>query len=141
MSARSPDILMDPDTLDLPDFTRHASGLEIIAQRVRCRLQTHLGDWPLDTSAGVDWIGFLGRKPVELAAMAASLAVEILGTPGVTQVQDLEWSQDGDSATITASVLTELGESLDLVVVPQDAAGNPSITVGGVLGHSGTVVR
>jgi hypothetical protein len=130
---------MDPDTLDLPAFTRHTAGLAVIAQRVRCRLHTHRGDWPLDTSAGIDWIGFLGRKPVDLAGLAAELALEILATPGVTQVQDLEWSQDGGNATITATILTELGTSLALVVDPQDSTGNPSITVGGVLGHSGTI--
>lgn len=139
MSARSPDILMDPDTLDLPSFTRHEAGEAIIAQRVRVRLLTHLGDWPLDTTVGIDWQGFLGRKPVDLASMAAGIAVEVLGVPGVAQVNDLEWSQDGGSATISANIVTDLGLSLPLVVNPQDTSGNPSITVGGVLGHSGTI--
>ena len=34
MSALSPDILMDPDTLDLPAFSRHVAGMEVTAQRV-----------------------------------------------------------------------------------------------------------
>ena len=138
MSATAPDVLMGADG-DLPSFTRHASGMEVIAQRIRVRLGTHRGDWPLDVTVGIDWTYYLGRKPLDLAALAAVIALEILAVPGVTQVQDLDWSQDGGSATISASVLTELGRSLDVVVVPQDKAGNPSIVVGGVLGHSSTV--
>lgn len=136
--AAALDVLMGADG-DLPAYTRHASGMEVIAQRVRTRLGTHRGDWPLDTSKGIAWTSYLGRKPLDLASLAAVLSLEILDTPGVADVQDLDWEQDGGTYTITATVLTELGESLPVVVVPQDSAGNPSVTVGGVLGHSGTV--
>lgn len=139
MSATAPDVLMDPVTGDLPSFTRHASGMDVIAQRVRVRLGTHRGDWPLDVTAGIPWTDYLGRKPLDLAALASVIALEILQVPGVTRVLDLDWQQVGTSATITATVLTEVGRSLEVVVVPQDRAGNPSITVGGVLGHSSTV--
>lgn len=138
MSAAAPDVLMGADG-DLPNFTRHASGMEVIAQRVRVRLGTHLGDWPLDTTVGVDWIKHLSQKPVDLPALAAVLSLEILAVPGVTGVQDLTWAQTGTSATISATVRTSLGESLQVVVVPQDRTGNPSIVVGGIVGHSSTV--
>jgi len=138
--AQALDVLMGADG-DLPAFVRHAAGMEVIAQRVRVRLGTHRGDWPLDTRAGVAWTDYLGRKPLDLAALAAVLVLEILDTPGVVDVQDVDWIQNGGTYTITATVLTELGQALQVVVVPQDSAGNPSVTVGGVLGHSGTVVR
>lgn len=134
--GREPDVLMDPDTLDLPDFTRHEAGMAVIAQRVRTRLLTHKGDWPLDITKGINWIFFLAQKPLDLAALAAIISLEIQDTPGVSQVQSLEWEQVGRTATITATVLTLQGESLSVIVSPQDSTGNPSIVVGGVLGHS-----
>lgn len=138
MSATAPDVLMGDDG-DLPVFTRHVSGMEVIAQRVRVRLGTHRGDWPLDVRAGIPWTEYLGRKPLDMAALAAVLAVEMLAVPGVTAVEDLDWSVDNGLATITATLRTAVGKSLDVVVQPQAAAGNPSITVGGVVGHSRTV--
>ena len=131
----TPDVLMDPLTEDLPAFTRLSRGLEAIGQRVRIRMGTHVGDWPLDKTAGIDWTAILATKPLDLAGLAALLALEVLDTPGVLNVQDLEWSQDGGTASISATVLTECGV-LPVVIQPQDAAGNLSIFVGGVIGHS-----
>lgn len=134
---RSPDVLMDADG-DLPAFTRHSSGLPIVAQRVRCRMETLLGDWPLDETEGIDWLQILGQKPVNLAGVAAVVAREASGVPGVASVQDLTWAQVGSTATISMQINTAFG-SLQLQVDPGGNAGNPSVTVGGVIGHSSTV--
>jgi hypothetical protein len=125
---------------DLPLFSRHASGLEIVAQRIRVRLGTHRGDWPLDTSAGIPWTSYLGQTPVDLSGLAALVALEIRAVPGVTQVTDLEWAQNGDAASITCTALTSVGASLPVVVTPPGRAGNLSIVVGGVLGHAETIL-
>lgn len=140
MSGTSPDILMDPVTGDLPAFARHVSGMEIIAQRVRIRLTTLLGDWPLKRAAGIDWIGILGTKPFDAEAATAVLVLEMVDTPGVTGVSDVEFSQAGDTYTITATLLTEVGENIAVRIDPQGFDGNPSITVGGVLGHARRII-
>ena len=133
------DVIMGSDG-DLPAFTRHAYGDEAIGQRLGVRLRTHVGDWPLDTTAGVDWVGFLGTKPADLEGFSASLVLEALAVPGVDQVVDLAWAQTGDAAEISFTILTSLGTELPVIVQPQDAAGNLSIVVGGLLVHSGTVI-
>lgn len=138
-NALSPDILMDADG-DLPLFTRHVQGLSIIAQRIRVRLGTHRGDWPLDTTAGIPWTDILGRKPVDLEGLAALVALEVRAVPGVTQVRDLVWSQSGGDATISLTALTAYGDRIPVVVTPPGRAGNLSIAVGGILGHAGSVL-
>jgi len=138
MNALSPDILMGADG-DLPAFTRHVQGVEIIAQRIRARVATHRGDWPLDTSAGIPWTDYLGQKPVDLEGLAALLALDILATPGVEQIDDLAWSQTGDAVSITMTATTTTGDRIPVVVTPPGRAGNLSIMVGGVLGHAGPV--
>ncbi len=132
------DILMDPVTGDLPSFTRHARGVEVTRQRILARLQTLVGDWPLDRSAGVDWIGILQQKPVDLPALAATLAVEVRATPGVVSVSGLTWSQEGREITVGMTAVDETGETLEVVAAPAGLDGNPSISVL-VAGHAGAI--
>jgi hypothetical protein len=118
---------------DLPDHPRLRSGLEVIAQRVRARTLTHKGEWPLDKRVGIDWIGHLSTKPLDIEGLAADLAVAWLSVPGVLSVTDLTWDVSvAGQATITASLLTVTGETLTPTVGALDADGNPSIVVGGV---------
>lgn len=134
------DLLLDPVTGDLPALTRLWSGLEIIAQRVQIRTLTHRGDWPLDRTAGIDWQRHLSTKPADVDALAAELATEWRAVPGVVEVTSLtaEVTTDGAS-TISAELRTETGETIVPVVSAPGVDGNPSIVVGGVLGHSGWV--
>lgn len=140
----SVDVLLDPATGDLPDYVQVVGGMAIIAQRVDCRLRTVLGDWPLDTTAGIDWFGFLGRKPPQVDRFAASLVVEILNTQGVVTVENLSSEMDGNIARISMDVIVEDdgsgATSFPVVVKTQDETGNLSIAVGGVIGHSLSVV-
>ena len=133
------DVLMGQDG-DLPIPSYLATGVEIIAQRVRCRLLTWLGDWTLDVNAGVDYFAYLGTKPAPLATLTNAVAREIRTTPGVVNVLDIESSQVGGTATISATVVTADG-SFTATVMPVSEAGNPSVTVGGVLGHSTRITR
>lgn len=141
MSALSPDVLMDPDTLDLPAFTQHAAGIEVTAQRVRVRFQTHRGDWPLDINVGIPWVSILSTKPLDLEALAALLVLEATDTAGVEEVGDLEFLVDEDdpqSVSISMRLRTEFGV-IPVTVTPPGIKGNLSIVVGGIIGHSGTV--
>jgi hypothetical protein len=105
------------------------------------RLTTLLGDWPLDRSAGVDWIRIFGQKPVDAEEVSALLVIEIIDTPGVSAVQDVAVTTEGDALTFTAVVLTEDEERLQVVVEPFGADGNPSVVVGGLLGGSGRIIH
>lgn len=140
MSGSSPDILMDPVTEDLPAFSRHVSGMAVIAQRVRVRLTTLLGNWPLDVEEGIDWISIMGQKPVDTEAISATLVLEMLDTPGVVGVVDIEFGQTGTVFEMTATLQTEFEEDLPVVIEAPGVDGNPSITVGGVIRHSGRIV-
>lgn len=137
-NAYTPDVLMDSG--DLPLFTRLVQGLDVIAQRIRVRLSTHRGDWPLDTSAGIPWVDILGRKPADVEGLAALLALEVASVPGVVQVVDLTWSQSGGTAEVSLTAVTVTGDRIPVVVTPPGRAGNLSIVVGGVLGHAGPVI-
>lgn len=139
MSTMTPDILMGSDG-DLPAFTRHVRGVEITEQRIRVRLETHRGDWPLDTRAGISWTRYLGQKPPDLAALAAEIALEVAATPGVSSIEDLSWTQEGEAASIQLYARLATGERVPVSVTPPGRAGNLSIVVGGVLGHAGAVV-
>lgn len=135
-----PDILLDPVTGDLPAFSRMVSGKSITGQRISCRLQTHVGDWPLDKDAGIDWVSLLGQKPSDIEGLAAILALEVLSVPGVIAVEDLTSTETSPGEVqITMTAVTEQNETVPVVVTPQGIDGNPSIYVGGVLAHAGTV--
>jgi hypothetical protein len=123
------DILMDPVTLDLPDFTRHQAGLSVIAQRVRARLETFLGSWPLERSVGMDWLGILTSKPFDEDGFLTTLAVEMAATPGVLAVESIELTRDGQAVEVRAMLRVESGEILTVVVSPTGLEGNPSIAI------------
>jgi hypothetical protein len=139
MGAKSPDVLMDSTTEDLPAYSRMVSGMAVIAQRVRIRLTTLLGNWPLDRAAGIDWIGILGSKPFDAEAAAATVVLEMVDTPGVTGAANLDFDQDGDVFRMSCSLATEYGQDIPVVIEAPGIDGNLSIVVGGVVGHSGRV--
>lgn len=121
------DLYLDPVTGDLPDFNRHVVGAELTAQRISVRLQTHVGDWKLERTAGVPWLEILTTKPVDLPALATALAVEVRATPGVGAVTDLSWEQDGRQVEVSMTAIADTGEAIAVAVQPQGIDGNPSI--------------
>jgi hypothetical protein len=124
------DILMDPDTLDLPDFTRHSTGVAVVAQRVRARLETFLGSWPLDRSVGMDWLGILTTKPFDEDGFLTLLAVEMADTTGVLAVETLDLERDGQSVSVRAMLRVDPGEtSITVIVSPAGLDGNPSVAI------------
>jgi len=103
------DIALDSN-LDLGVSNRMIRGRDATAQRVRIRLQQHLGDWVLNTSKGVDWATYLSTKPVPLANIEAAVYREISTTPGVLAVGDVVGSVVDRALTITATYTTAEGE-------------------------------
>lgn len=82
------DLYLDPVTNDIelvPDTgqLRLISGVDLVAQRIRLRIKTHLGEWPLDITAGLNWKDVIFVKNPNLAQVSADIRSIILDTPGV----------------------------------------------------------
>jgi len=135
------DILLEDD-LDIPQFTRHVSGVEVIAQRVHFRLITFRGEWILDTSRGlpfVDWLtNKLSRRRIE--EIGETVRNEILRTPGVLRIDNYAVVLDGLTLRISGLVYTDEGETFTITVEPTAAAaGNTSPFVAYQLVRSGPI--
>ena len=126
---------------DLPRVPRLQSGLAHIAQRVRAVTLTHKGEWPLDTSLGIDWRSYLQSRPFDAEGLAADLAVAWASVPGIVAVLQIDIDTETlGEATITARLQTITGETLTPKVSATTTTGNPSITLGGLLAASATVL-
>ena len=110
---------------DLPDVGALLTGAELVAQRVRIRLLTWLGEWPLDKSAGIDWRTIIGTKPFPLDLVVTLLRREIDTTPGVlrTAIVSAAFDVDTQAATISYDITCDDGTRLAVSVSPS-AVGN-----------------
>jgi len=66
------------------------SGLRRVAQELKIRLLTHLGEYFLDTRFGLDWTDWLSRKASSslLREIEVTISREILATSGVTRIAE-----------------------------------------------------
>ena len=68
---------------------------EAIGQHVRQQLMFWRGEWFLNEDAGVDWKRYvLGRPPSEIAIAEAVFKREVLNTPGVAEILELDVRHD-----------------------------------------------
>jgi hypothetical protein len=115
MTAR--DLRLDPTTGDL-DLSGGSlslvSGTDAIAQAIRIRLTFFLGEWFLDTDAGVKYFGSVLVKNPQIPVIKALFRTEILNTPGVASLVslDLEYSPGSRALAVAFRVLTDTGELL-----------------------------
>lgn len=65
---------------------------DAIAQRIRTRLQSYLGDCFFNNAAGIDWMNLLGAK--NQLALNLAISSVILNTEGVTGITQLTISLD-----------------------------------------------
>lgn len=135
------DLFLNPTTGDLDLTTGQAqivSDAAEVAQRIRIRLRTFLGDWFLDEDLGIPYlqeiIGQKRRFAVERAS--ALLRAEILDTPGVLEI--VLFTLDFDAATRTLTVTFQattifgtIGDTFSIVpdVVP-DAEPADIVVIG-----------
>lgn len=125
---------------DLPPLqTRLVTGRELIAQKIFARLNTLVGDWPLEVTAGLPWIEFMSNKLFDLDTMVALILVEINDVAGVAAVENLVREKTGRTFTMTATIITSEAEEIPTTLTFDAARKNASIYVGGVAGHSGTI--
>lgn len=76
------DLFVNPTTGDMGVVTDAAA----IAQHVRQRLKTFLGEWFLDTEAGVPWLDELFGRPYDPALAESIVKEEVLNTDGVKEI-------------------------------------------------------
>ncbi len=69
---------------------------EELAQRIKVSLQTWLGEWFLDNSAGVDWLTLMERG-TNIIKVKTEIQVNILQFEEVTQIQDFKVTFDNAS--------------------------------------------
>ena len=105
------DILLDADG-DLPIITRHVKGAEVVAQRVKFRLETFEGEWILDTAVGLPYIRWRGEKVVNLNSIGARIQREISETDGVVRIISFSGSFDTEQQIVRFSMQLEV-EDLD----------------------------
>lgn len=83
---------------------------EMVAQNILTRLQLRTGEWFLDTSEGTPYAEeILGEHKQDLYGIA--IRSRILGTQGVTDIEEYYSDQDADTrrVTVNATVNTEYG--------------------------------
>ena len=85
-------------------------GADDLAQRLQIRLKTHLGEWFMDTSVGVDWLNRVFGKNRNKNAIDALIQAEILREPDVLQIVSYSSTVSNDRRfSCTFSVRTENG--------------------------------
>lgn len=101
------DLKLSTKTRDLE--AGFVTGIAEIMQRLITRLQRELGEWFLDTEAGLPWYqkgqGLLGSKKKQLLDLL--LRKEVLGTEGVLRIVDY--------SSVYASVARQYSVAMQLV--------------------------
>lgn len=109
------DIALDPTTGDLllKNFDLQlVDGKDQIAQNLAIRLRFILGEWFLDTTAGVPYYDDFFIKAPNQIRVESVLKEEILDTPGVDRILSFTSNFDDQLRTysVTFSVSTIQGE-------------------------------
>ena len=95
---------------DLPAQSSYIEGAELVHQRLGLRLAQWKGEWLLRASDGIDYLSLLEQKPPDTDGIADLLRAEILSTPGVQAVEDLDVSFTASTQTISASGIVVVDE-------------------------------
>lgn len=77
------------------------SGVEQVAQLVKCRLLTITGEWEFDKSLGLPWFEAILAKRVRPSDIQSAIANIIRRTNGVRQLISIEIIPDFRERTLT----------------------------------------
>jgi hypothetical protein len=109
---------LNPTTWDL-EFSDEGQlqlvdGAELVAQRLTYRLRTHVNEWLLDVTMGLDYRGNILIKAVDLGLVRAEILVLLQTCPGVQRVTQLDLDHDTAARhlDVTFAVLTDEGDTL-----------------------------
>lgn len=93
------------------------TAAEAVGQHARQRLQTHEGEWFLDTTAGVPWLNDILGAQYDPALAESVVKNELLNTDGVTEITSFSVRFDRASRGLiidSIEVLTEYDEEVAL---------------------------
>lgn len=93
-------------------------GAEQVAQLVKCRLLTLLGEWEQDTSLGLPWFDGIFNKQVRPSDIQAAIANIIRGTAGVQQLISVDLVADYKTRQLTVNfnAISNYGNMSDFIV-------------------------
>ena len=88
---------------------------DLIAQRIRVRLRTQLGEYDYDLSMGVDYLGVVFRKNPDMLLIRSIVVEQILAVPGTREIISLDLIQDNltRQLTIDFRVLAQSGAIIE----------------------------
>lgn len=97
--------------------TTRFSGAPMVAQLVKSRLLTLLGEWQQDTSIGLPWFDSFFGKNSRVADIQSALANVIRTTPHVLQLVDLQVNADYHARTlsVTFNALSDFGDINEII--------------------------
>lgn len=125
------DLYLDPGTGDLyvPDngVIRMTSGtLETLAQRLRIKLRTFMGEWFLDTTIGVPYYqDILGVKNPDLGIIASIFRRQLLADPDVDSVPRLDVALNSDRSLSVVIDVYGIDRGIEIL----QAGSNPVVIV------------
>jgi|GEM_PF-6730050 len=91
-------------------FVPLPEGPDMLAQRIRCRLLWHRGEWYLDQRQGTPWLQELTTKGATDARIRQIFRRLVERTPGVGSVSSVEIVRGADrSASISIEAVAEEG--------------------------------
>lgn len=96
----------------------YAVEAEACAQNVKTRLLLLMGEWFLDTSAGVPYLNDIMIRPANMPIVESLVKKTILETDGVSAITDFTMTVDRESRrlTIQATVTTIYGSLANIKV-------------------------
>ena len=100
------DLRLDTTTHDLKieNFDLSVlSGTDVIAQRLKIRLEFFRGEWFLDTTVGVPFYTDILVKNPDIPHIETILKAEILDTPGVVELLAFETSYNAQTRKLDVS--------------------------------------
>lgn len=88
------DFKIDPDSGDMvlqeDGFFSTVEDNERVAQACKIRLRTQAGEWILDTSSGLDYLGEIFIKGPDFVLIRARVVEQLRQVPDVREVQSVE---------------------------------------------------
>lgn len=116
MSARPVyDVLLQADG-DLPVFPRHVTGIRRVAQRVRIRLLTHLGEWIKDTTIGIPYQDWIFDLMDDVPTIGGFIRQTIESIDEVERVDNFTCTKSGETVSVSCTIVVTRDERFDLKV-------------------------
>lgn len=115
-----PDLILDPLTGDLRLDDGAPIAAADVAQAILIRLRFILGEWFLDTEAGLPYFERIFVKAPQIDQLRVLYRTEILETPGVRELLALEMDFDANARRLDVSFRadTDQGEIDQAVAFP-----------------------